>query len=120
MIPDRAPLVVADAWDVVEHVERFRFYWHPLRDEIPGEFRLRAAAVLGRVPSWARLAEGLLRIDAGELSVEALDPVEEDLARRIVVALVDDGWLDLGLVPADAVVASIEASGAIQSTRPAP
>ena len=119
-IPDRAPEVVLDAQDVLEGLRRFRYYWHPIRTQIPEEFRHRAATLLDRVPSWSTLAAGLLRVELDPPPPDRLGPVEEEVARRIARALVDDGWLDLGPAPIEAVISSIEHSGAIQSTRPAP
>lgn len=119
-IPDRGPEVVLDAQDVLEGLRRFRYYWHPIRTEIPDELRHRAATLLDRVPSWSTLAAGLLRVELDPPPPDRLEPVEEEVARRIARALLDDGWLDLGPAPIEAVISSIEHSGAIQSTRPTP
>ena len=118
-IPDRAPEVVLDAQDVLEGLRRFRYYWHPIRTELPEEFRHRAATLLDRVPSWSTLAAGLLRVELDPPAPDELEPVEEDLALRIARALVDDGWIELAGAPIEAVISSIEHSGAIQSARPA-
>jgi len=119
MSPDLGAELVLDAQTVLADLDHVRRYWRgPRLHEAGAGYRLRAATLLERVPGRGRLVAGLVRLELDDPPPDRLDPVEEELARRIAAALVVDGWIDLAGAPLDAVVSSIEHSGAIQTTRP--